>query len=125
LAVISVSTVCRLLTSKENFIVHPSLNYKKTRRYKRFFEKLCLEHFNQVFDPKLLRLLRILSLLHLQTKCIFLRGLIFNWRRLSLKLCQLRLLLEQSNLSAFFQSKLRIFAVNTFEVNHVTTQLYF
>ena len=79
-----------------------------------------------MLDSEFLRLLRILRLLHLQTKGIFSGGsLVFNWGRLSLKLCLLRLLLEQSYFSAFFESELRVFAVNTFEVDYITTQLYF
>jgi hypothetical protein len=45
----------------KNAIVHPSLNNEQTRRDKRLFEKLRLEHLDQVIDPKLLHLFRVLS----------------------------------------------------------------
>jgi len=45
----------------KNAIVHPSLNNEQTRSDKRLFEKLCLEHFYEVVDPKLLRLFSVMS----------------------------------------------------------------
>jgi hypothetical protein len=95
------------------FIVHTSLDDQETSRYKRFFEKLALEHLDKVFDADIGFLFNRVGNL----RQIHAAGCVDT---LQLRLCLLLkglLLLQESNLVAFLESELRVLAVNALAVN--------
>lgn len=88
-ATLSSTYLLLVLPFNQKLVVHSSLDNKERRRDEGFLKQLGLEHFYQVFDPELLRLLSHLLRCHLLVAIL---------------LCLL--LLKQTNFSRFLQGKL-------------------
>ena len=90
----------RVLPLDKHFVVHSPLDDQQRRRYERFLKQLGLEHFDQMLNPELLRLLcKLLG-------CQLLVAVL---------LCLL--LLKEPHLRRLFQRELRVLAVDALDVD--------
>jgi len=106
-------TLALVALSHEVLVVHAALNDEQTGGYERLFEKLALEHLDQVLDADIRFLFAAWGLDHrLTTGCLLL-----------LQRKQLLLLLD-AHLVALFEGELRVLAVDALRIYSCPRLLY-